>query len=207
VSLSTLTKIATQRDTGAPQTTEKKTPAHGSAEKTEERSYLSSLIAAIPTEPLALYTFLVATIVATIEPGGDKRLFMRWVVYAAMIVVIVLWLGSSYLRNSDPQKKRAFPWLETASAVIAFAAWGLAMPESPLNAVLSSDNRTIWTAIITAAGVVILGMFGKPLKEEAKPKRTRGGGRGRRRQEAPAKQSADRHQESHQTGPQEHPHS
>lgn len=203
MSLSTLTKIATQRDTGAPRATKKKLPEGGAKEEaeerkeTEERSYLSSLAAAIPTEPLALYTFLVATIVATIGPDSDKRLFMRWMIYAAMIVVIALWLGSSYLRNRDPQKKRSFPWLETASAIVAFGAWGLAMPESPLNAVLSGDNRTIWTAIITAVGVVVLGMLGKPLKEEVKPRKKKGGDKGKRGHEAkppqaPVGHSADR---------------
>lgn len=152
----------------------------------EERSYLSSLVAAIPTEPLALYTFLVATIVSTIEADGDQRLFMRWAIYAATIVVIALWLAASFLRNRDPEeKKRRFPWVETAAAVAAFAAWGLAMPESPLSAELSGDDRTIWTAIITAAGVVVLGMLGKPLTEEVKP-RGKGTGKQKRRQQ-PAK--------------------
>jgi hypothetical protein len=170
MSLSTLTKIATQRDSAAPRTTKKK-PGPGSEVGTEERGYLSSLVAAIPTEPLALYTFLVATIVATIGPGDDERLFLRWAIYATTIVLIALWLGASYLRNADSGKdKRKFPWVETASAVVAFAAWGLAMPESPLSAELSGDNRTIWTAIITAAGVVVLGMLGKPLKEKVKPR-------------------------------------
>jgi hypothetical protein len=190
MSLSTLTKIATQRDTGAPQTTKRKP---GSGVATEKRGYLSSLVAAIPTEPLALYTFLVATIVATVEPDGDKRLFMRWAIYAAMIVVIVLWLGAAYLRNIDPhEKKRHFPWLETGSAVVAFAAWGLAMPESPLSAVLSSDNRTIWTAIITAAGILILGMLGKPLKEKVRPRQR--GQKKRKGQEQPANKQPVDHQ-------------
>lgn len=172
MSLSTLTRIAAQRDTGKPHVAKKmqKKQDHETKIGTEERSYLSALVAAIPTEPLALYTFLVATIVATIEPGGDKRLFLRWAVYLAMIGVIVLWLWSSYRRNQDSQGSRSFPVLETASAVVAFAAWGLAMPESPLNAALSSDNRTIWTAIVTVVGVLILGMLGKSLKEEVKGK-------------------------------------
>jgi cation transport ATPase len=180
MSLSTLTKIAIQRESGAPKTTKRKSAAGEVA--TEERGYLSALVAAIPTEPLALYTFLVATI----EANGDQRLFMRWAIYVVTIVVIALWVGASFLRNRDQEeKKRRFPLVETAAAVAAFAAWGLAMPESPLNAELSGDDRTIWTAIITAAGVVVLGMLGKPLTEEAKP---RGKGTGKqKRQQQPAK--------------------
>jgi hypothetical protein len=193
MSLSTLTKIAVQREHGVPKATKKKPEprAEGEPKKeypTEKRSYLSTLAAAIPTEPLALYTFLVATIVATIGPGDDERLFMRWAIYAATIAVIVLWLGASHFRNLDAkERKRRFPWLEAASATVAFAAWGLAMPESPLNAELSGDDRTIWTAIVTVAGVLVLGMLGKDLKEEAKPKKKR---RRRKQETPPAKQPA-----------------
>lgn len=169
MSMSTLTKIATQRESGRPQTTKREEPRGGSKGQTDDRSYLSTLAAAIPTEPLALYTFVTATILSTIEPGSDQRLLMRWVIYAATIVVIVLWLAGSFYRNLEKKaKKRKFPWVETASAAVAFAAWGLAMPESPLNAELSSNNRTIWTAIIVAVAILLLGMFGKPMKEPAK---------------------------------------
>jgi hypothetical protein len=40
--------------------------------------------------------------------------------------------------------------------VVAFSAWGLVMPGSPLTASLSDDAARIWTAIITAAGVFML---------------------------------------------------
>jgi hypothetical protein len=184
VSLSTLTKIAAQRDSGPPKAAKKKPEAGSQEIRTEERSYLSTLVAAIPTEPLALYTFLVATIVATIGPGDDKRLVMRWILYGVTITLIVAWIAASYLRNRDSRSNRRFPVVEALSASVAFAAWGLAMPESPLNAVLSTNNRTIWTAIVTAAGVVILGMLGKPLKEKAK-KRVRLSRRQRKGHEVP----------------------
>jgi hypothetical protein len=48
---------------------------------------------------------------------------------------------------------------------VAFAAWGLVMPQSPLAAELSGDNRVIWTAIITVVGVAVLGLLSRSLQK------------------------------------------
>jgi len=168
MSLSTLSAVAAQRDSGTPQRA-KRTPANGTeAEKTESQGYFDLLVSAIPTEPLALYTFLIAGIVATINGNDSLRLDLRWTIYAVMIAFIVLWLGASYIRRPKAEKKRRIPFVEMLSAVIAFAAWGLVMPESPLNAELSGDDQTIWTLIITVAGVALLGLLTGSLKKPAK---------------------------------------
>jgi hypothetical protein len=167
VSLSTLSAIAAQRDAGAPRRSTPKPESAAEARATEERGYMNVLVSAIPTEPLALYTFLTAGIVATIDAGEDQRIGLRWGIYAAMIVFIVAWLGAAYLRGRAAAKRR-FPIAETAAAVIAFASWGLVMPQSPLNAQLSGDDRVVWTLIITVAGAGLLGLLGVPLKEKVK---------------------------------------
>lgn len=89
-------------------------------------------------------------------------------VYGATLLFIVLWLGVAYYRDRAAGKKRRFPWLEAAAAAVAFAAWGLVMPESPLNAELSGDDRVIWTVIITVLGVGVLGLLGVPLRQQVK---------------------------------------
>lgn len=80
----------------------------------------------------------------------------------------MLWLGVACYRDRAAGKKRRFPWLETAAAAVAFAAWGLVMPASPLNAELSGDDRVIWTVIITVLGVGVLGLLGVPLSQQVK---------------------------------------
>jgi hypothetical protein len=42
------------------------------------------------------------------------------------------------------------------------------MPQSPLNAEISGDDRVVWTLIITVAGAGLLGLIGVPLKEKVK---------------------------------------
>lgn len=168
MSVSTLGTIAVQRDNGPPKRSKSKPKTAVESDETEDRGYFNLLVAAIPTEPLALYTFLTAGIVATIDPGEDERLLMRWVIYAAMIAFIIGWLGSTYSRGRAANKKRKFPLAETAAAVVAFAAWGLVMPESPLNAELTGDDRVVWTLVITAAGAAVLGLITGSLRKEAK---------------------------------------
>jgi hypothetical protein len=167
MSLSTLRTIAVQRDQSAPQRAKTKPMSATEARETEERSYINVLVGAIPSEPLALYTFLVGSIVATIDEGESDRLGMRWAIYGCMMLFIVLWLGIAYYRDRATGKRR-FPWVETASASVAFAAWGLVMPGSPLSVELSGDDWVVWTGIITVLGVGLLGLLGVSLKQEVK---------------------------------------
>src|SRR6476469_5571536 len=109
MSMSTLSAVAIQRDKGEPQRAKRKPKTDAEARETEAKGYFNLLVSAIPTEPLALYTFLIAGIVATIDSGENQRLTMRWIIYAAMIFFIVLWLGASYIRRPKAERKRKFP--------------------------------------------------------------------------------------------------
>jgi hypothetical protein len=167
MSLQSLTTIAAQRDTGGPKKANPTPATTEDATKTVSGGYLDVLVSAIPTEPLGLYTFLVGVVVGTISTGESKLLGMRWAIYGATIAFIIAWLAVGYTRKSKV-KSRKFPWVETATAAVAFAAWGLAMPESPLSASIHGDQRAIWTAIITVAGVAIIGLLGVPLQKPVK---------------------------------------
>jgi hypothetical protein len=172
MSLARISAIAVDREVTTPKRRKRKAKKTEDLEKDqqelEKQSYLGVLTDAIPTEPLALYTFLIAAIVATIDAEETERLLMRWIIYGVFVAFIVAWIVASWLRNRT-KKVRKFPLAEVGTAVIAFAAWGLVMPESPLMAELDSgDDQAVWTAIITTAGVGLLGVFGVSLKEEAK---------------------------------------
>jgi hypothetical protein len=76
----------------------------------------------------------------------------------------------AYVRGrAKSDRKRKFPFAETAAAAVAFATWGLVMPESPLITDLSGDDREIYTVVITGLGIAALSVLGVPLKEPAKP--------------------------------------
>jgi hypothetical protein len=59
--------------------------------------------------------------------------------------------------------------LETVAALVAFGAWGLVMPGSPLSAALSGDDLTIWTGILTIGGAFVVTLLANPLQQAAKP--------------------------------------
>lgn len=165
MSVKGLNEVAAQRDNGQPVRVRSKPTSTQAAKETEKQGYLDLLITAIPTEPLALYTFLIAGITSTIDPGSDQRLTMRWIIFGVTVLFIAAWMIMSYRRLQD-EHKRHLPWAEVASATIAFAAWGLVMPESPLGAELSGTDQTVWTFIITAAGVALLGLLTGRMKKE-----------------------------------------
>ena len=169
MSIRALNDVASQRDLAdGPQQAQRQADSDAEAQKTEAKGYLDVLVAAIPTEPLALYTFLVAGIVSTIDGDDDKLLAMRWWIFGVTAGLMVLWILTSYLRKPGKRRRR-LPWPELTAAVLAFGAWGLVMPESPLMAELTGDKRTIWTYIITAAGVagvaLLTGTMKKPVKK------------------------------------------
>lgn len=169
VSLQTLTTIAAERDQGVPKKKTSKRSAEQAPDADSPLSNTDVLIAAIPTEVLALYTGLVTAITVNIssDAGADRHLFMRWILYAVGFCGIVAWLGVNYVRGQHP-KTRRFPFAETAAAVVAFAAWGLVMPGSPLAEALSKDNRNIWYPIIVTAALLVMGLIGVPLRQKTK---------------------------------------
>jgi len=164
MSVKGLNEVAAQRDQGGALGLQSRPGSPQEAKETKEKGYMDLLVTAIPTEPLALYTFLIAGIVATIDPGSDQRLTMRWVIFAATVVFIGIWMIAAYVRLPGNQKRK-LPWPEVTSAIIAFGAWGLVMPESPLAAELSGTDQTVWTFIIVAAGVALLGLLTGSMKK------------------------------------------
>jgi hypothetical protein len=99
--------------------------------------------------------------VAGLKP--TEHLPFRWGAFA----VFLLLTGASILityqhktASSDPtlaeENKRALPVIELTAGLIAAVAWGLAMPGSALDTVLTGDNATITAAAITITGAAVL---------------------------------------------------
>jgi type IV secretory pathway VirB2 component (pilin) len=165
MSINSLSSLAVQREAIVPRKAKKKAGADEA--ETVPQTWTDVIVSAIPSEPLALYTTIIGIIIATITVAGDNRFWLRWILYVVGIVAVVIWLSAEYYRKRTV-KKRHFPIVEAAAASIAFAGWGLVMPGNPLALSLSKDNRIIWTALITAATVFLLGLLGIPLKDKAK---------------------------------------
>jgi hypothetical protein len=88
--------------------------------------------------------------------------------YFAFLLIVIAWLGITYFtRTTKSSRKRKFPWVETISAAVAFAAWGLVMPGSPLSVDVTGDDLTIATALISAGAVLALGLLGVKMSQKA----------------------------------------
>ena len=135
--------------------------------------FVDVLISAIPTEPLAAYTALVGVAVGAIDIAHPRAyLPFRWWCYIGFLVLTVLAVGISYLRAfpapstgaPPPPKstKRLFPWAEGGAALIAAAAWGLAMPGSALNVQLTGTARTLAVATIVVLAASVLSLLFAP---------------------------------------------
>lgn len=165
MSIRSLTAMAVQRDAGVPRKPVKNKKPVDAADDTKgvQQGYADVLISSIPTEILAPYTFIVGVIVAQ----DDEYLGVRWGVYVGFFLLVGATLYGSYKRERGA-KKRRFPVAEASAALIAFAAWGLVMPGSPLSAELSGGDLTVATTLITVVSAVVIGLIlGKPLKQQA----------------------------------------
>lgn len=171
MSIRSMSELAVERDLRRPRKPGPRRAGAGGEDDrdVEAQSRSDILISAIPTEVLAPYTFLIGVIVSTIDPNEDERLGLRWTVYGVAFAFIVIALFGNYVRLRKPDKRRKFPLPEMLSAIVAFGAWGLIMPGTPLAAEISEDDFTIWSAIITVVAIFVISVvLGTPLKEETK---------------------------------------
>ena len=166
MSIQSMLDLAAERDARTP----RKTGIRGTraAEAGDEGpSNADLLVKSIPTEVLAPYTALVGGVVATIGPKESPEAALRWGLYVGGLVAIAIWFAGVYMRTAA--KKRKFPLAEALAALIAFGAWGLVMPASPLSIDVTGDDLTRWTLIITAAGAFLVGVLvGPQLKKPVK---------------------------------------
>lgn len=123
------------------------------------------LVHCIPSEVLAPYTALVGIVVATTKDGGD-RLLLRWAMFVVSLVLVGVTLAAGYLR-SKPAGGRRLPVVEMAASMLAFGAWGLAMPGSPLSVRMSANDLTITTSFIAFGGAFLVSLLAPSLGRPA----------------------------------------
>jgi hypothetical protein len=197
LSIRSLSYLAVQRDKAQPNQVAAggggaaAAPDAGAAQIPQQ--FADVLTSAIPTEPLTAYTAILGLIVGVIDATKPHQyLPLRWWLYAGFLVLIVVAVGVTYAHKANgpdgpraPAKTRVFPWVEGLAALIAGAAWGLAMPGSALNGQLTGNLRAITSAVIAIGGAAVLAVvFVPPLKGGTKnPGESPSGG-------APARQRA-----------------
>jgi len=134
------------------------------------QQFVDVLVSAVPTEPLAAYTALVGVTAGALSaPDARAYLPFRWGAYGLFLVVVLAAVWLAYDRASrgpagvtSPDDRRRFPTAEALAALVAGAAWGLAMPGSPLNAQLTGTVRTLATAAIIIGAAAVLTLLQAP---------------------------------------------
>jgi hypothetical protein len=122
------------------------------------------LIDAVPSEVLAPYTALVGIVAST----SATHETLRWWLFGVAAALIPISLVLTYYRNRSAQHNRSVPLAEVLAAVLAFGAWGLVMPGSPLSVDISGDDLTIATAIIAIGGAFLVTLMVPSLSKKSK---------------------------------------
>ena len=103
---------------------------------TSVTSALSAIAAYIPTEVVTVYVAVLATLgVATGRGGTTYTPIPVYVVFIILTPIVVWGLYASRAVTAGkrlPRSLRSWPKWEMVAATLAFAAWGAAMPSSPL---------------------------------------------------------------------------
>lgn len=131
----------------------------------EHERVQDSLISSIPTEVLTLYTVLTGgTLALVIKNQPQAYLPYRWVVLVAAVVLTPASVLVSYRskrgdaaragRSQSPGRR--VPVAEMAAATLAAAAWFLAVPGSPLLAVMDQVSGSLASTAITTGAVAVL---------------------------------------------------
>lgn len=122
----------------------------------------------IPSETILLYVALLAAL-GTIEPVEGREIHeldytSRWVaLWIFLGVTALLVLGLSFGKTRRTQMAFRWPVFEMLVAPLAFAAWAVALPDTPL---LDFDGYSIaiggFILLATTVGIAVLAyIFGK----------------------------------------------
>jgi hypothetical protein len=113
----------------------------------------------VPTETITLYIAFLAAIGSLTIPSGSEvcqiSFTSRWIGLAIFAVVSsLLALGLTY--GKARQSKQAFTWpiFEMIVAPIAFSAWALALPDTPLLDICGYS--TVWGGFIVLVTTVTI---------------------------------------------------
>ncbi|CAN5475819.1 hypothetical protein BH10ACT2_BH10ACT2_23850 [soil metagenome] len=175
MSVRSLTNLAVERDSRTPRAASRRSVVAKSKKSKKKKSDAAeefavlapgdALVAAIPTEPLALYTGLVSGIVAflpEVTEATHSYLPLRWSLFGGSAFFVVLWVIGGYVaahRQAATRKPPRFPTAELAAALLAFGTWGLVMPESPLRVMLDGASEGITTLCVSVGGAAALYLF------------------------------------------------
>ncbi len=119
-----------------------------------ESSAIATLTAAIPSEVLAPYTAIVGVVAGL--GAHDAFAAFRWWAFGVSLALVGAVLVINVYRAPAGKRRRNLPEAEIISAMLAFAAWGLAMPGSPLSISVHGNDLALTTAVVAIGGAFLI---------------------------------------------------
>jgi hypothetical protein len=128
------------------------------------QTILNQLMRYIPTESITLYVAVLALFSPLKAPEGktvaDLSFQDRWIVFAAFVGLTLVLVPLLYMAKNRG-KKFTWPLFEMAVAPIAFAAWALALPDTPLRTI--SDYKEAVGATLVLGATILIGVVADAL--------------------------------------------
>ena len=120
---------------------------------------IAQLVRYIPTELVAAYTTVVGVLPL---PGGDPaykgQFTARWIALLVFLVLTPITLQALYVvkRRAVGDQGPAVPCFEHGAAIVAFLAWSLALPLTPLTS--WRDWQPQYGVAVAATALLLLGL-------------------------------------------------
>jgi hypothetical protein len=120
---------------------------------------IAQLVRYLPAELVAAYTTVVGVLPL---PGGEPvctgEFTARWIALAVFLLLTPVTLQTLYTarRRAARSVGPAVPWFEHGAAIVAFVAWSLALPLTPLST--WCDWQPQYGAAIAATALLLLGL-------------------------------------------------
>ena len=134
--------------------------AGASAQASAAGDAIAQLVRYLPTELVAAYTTVVGVLPL---PGGDPvcngEFTARWIALAIFVVLTPITLQTSLRRQATRGRTNAVPtvpWFEHGAALVAFLAWSLALPLTPVTS--WCDWQPQYGVAIAATALLLLGL-------------------------------------------------
>jgi len=123
------------------------------------QTILNQLMRYIPTESIVLYVAVLALFSPLKAPEGktvaDLSFQGRWITFIAFISLTLILVPLLYLGKARAAGKTfTTPIFEMAVAPLAFSAWALALPDTPLRTI-SGYKEAIGAALVLGATLLI----------------------------------------------------
>jgi hypothetical protein len=137
----------------------RETPGGSTAQSSTAGDVIAQLVRYLPTELVAAYTTVVGVLPL---PGGDPvcngEFTGRWIALAVFLVLTPITLQTLYVvrRRAAGSRAPTVPWFEHGVALVAFLAWSLALPLTPITSYC--DWQPQYGVAIAATALLLVGL-------------------------------------------------